>query len=79
MEQLTLYVLPAHFPWLVLTALDVMHETDLDFDVPALSTLVPASGSLDLGGPQRSHAQTEIRSRLEAIGVRLSEVSLAWN
>lgn len=77
MEPLTVYVHPKHFPWLIVTVLDVMHDTDLQFDIPALSTLTPRTGELVLLGPDRHEARAVIRARLEDINVRLSEVRLA--
>lgn len=71
-QRASVQVRGVHFPWLVLAVLDVAFDSDLDFDFPRVSTLVPADGRVDLTGPDRQEAARLVAEALEAkYGIRV--------
>lgn len=64
----------ADYPYLIVGTLTVMRESDLDFDIPRLSSLDPASGDLHIGGPGAPQAIVLINEFLSGHGVRVSQI-----
>lgn len=69
-----LRVREADYPHLIVGTLTVMRESELDFDIPRLSSLDPSSGELQIAGPGAEQAIVLIREFLSGYGVRAIQI-----